>query len=85
MELSFKKSFKKQYAKLPKKVQIKFQERLLLFSNEPHHPLLHRHTLIGADYPIESVNITSDCRALFLVETDLVTFIKIGTHSELYG
>ena len=85
MELSFKKSFKKQYAKLPKKVQIKFQERLLLFSNEPHHPLLHRHTLTGADYPIESINVTSDYRALFLSQADVVIFIKIGTHSELYS
>ena len=84
MEIEFRKEFKKQYKKLPEKVQRKFQERLELFISEPHHPLLHLHTLTGADYPIETINVTADYRAQFLRTKNLISFLRIGTHSELY-
>ncbi|MFM2340172.1 MAG: hypothetical protein RLZZ360_808 [Candidatus Parcubacteria bacterium] len=84
MHIEFHKEFKKQYRKLPKKVQAKFNERLELFMSEPNHPLLHLHTLTGAEYPIESINVTADYRALFLRSKNLISFIRIGTHSELY-
>jgi addiction module RelE/StbE family toxin len=84
MVIEFRKEFKKQYKKLPKKVQTKFKERLELFVAEPKHPLLHLHTLTGANYPIETINVTSDYRAQFLRTKNIITFIRIGTHSELY-
>lgn len=84
MEIEFHKDFLKQYKKLPKKIQGKFDERLALFMNTPDHPLLHLHTLKGVDYPIESLNITGDYRALFLRTKKVISFIRIGTHSELY-
>ena len=84
MEIEFRKEFLKQHKKLPKKLQAKFSERLQLFINDPTHPLLHLHTLTGADYPIETINITGDYRAQFLRTKNVVSFIRIGTHSELY-
>ncbi len=84
MEIVFRKEFKKQYQKLPKKIQQKFAERLQLFTTDQNHPLLHLHTLTGTDAPIESINITGDYRALLYRNKSIVTFLKIGTHSELY-
>jgi addiction module RelE/StbE family toxin len=84
MEIEFSKEFKKQYKKLPQKIQAKFDERLHLFIENPNHPLLHLHTLTGADYPIETINVTSDYRAQFLRTANLISFIRIGTHSQLY-
>ena len=84
MEIEFRKEFKKQYKKLPKKIQSKFSERLELFIETPNHPLLNLHTLSGANYPAETINITGDYRAQFLRSKNLISFIRIGTHSELY-
>ena len=84
MEIDFRKEFFKQYKKLPQKIRTQFDERLKLYTASPHHPLLHVQTLIGADYPIQTLNVTWDCRALFLISKNVISFIKIGTHSELY-
>ena len=84
MEIEFRKEFKKQYKKLPQKIQAKFDERLHLFIETPDHLLLHLHTLTGADYPIETINITADYRAQFLRTKNVISFLRIGTHSELY-
>ncbi len=85
MEIEFRKEFQKQYKKLPKKIQEKFGERLKLFLKDQHHPLLKLHTLTGADYPVETINITADYRAQFLRRKNIVSFLRIGTHSELYN
>ena len=85
MEIEFRKEFKKQYKKLPQKIQVKFNERLKLYIETPKHPLLRLHRLTGADYPIETINITGDYRAQFLRTKNVISFIKIGTHSELYS
>lgn len=84
MEIQFHKEFQKQYKKLPKKIQVKFGERLELFIQDEKHPLLNVYTLTGADFPVESINITGDYRALFLRQKNLAVFLRIGTHSSLY-
>lgn len=84
MEIEFRKEFSKQYKRLPKSIQSKFNERLILFIESPTNPLLHLHTLKGIDYPIESINITGDYRAQFLRTKNVISFIRIGTHSQLY-
>ena len=84
MEIEYRKEFIKQYKKLSKKLQAKFTERLQLLIDDPTHPLLHLHTLNGADYPIETINITGDYRAQFLHTKNVISLIRIGTHSELY-
>ena len=84
MEIEFRKEFSKQYKKLPQKIKTKFNERLMLYLESPHHPLLHLHTLTGADHSIQTLNVTGDYRAQFLRTKTVISFIKIGTHSELY-
>ena len=87
MEIVFHKNFKKQYQKLPKKVQVQVQFviRLELFIAEPNNPILHVHQLHGEDSAYTSMNVTADYRALFIEDRVRVTFYKIGSHSELYS
>ncbi|MBI2356193.1 MAG: type II toxin-antitoxin system RelE/ParE family toxin [Candidatus Doudnabacteria bacterium] len=85
MEPFLHKSFRKQFDKLPPKVQQQFFKRLDLFLKDPFHPILNNHS-VDAVYPNwRSINITGDYRALYeLKSEDIFVFMKIGTHSELY-
>ena len=84
MEIDFNARFKKQYKKLPQKIRKRFLERLDIFKENPHHPLLRVHKLKGDMVPFESINVTGDIRALFIQEGTIITFYEIGTHSDLY-
>ncbi len=84
MEIVFHKQFKKKLGKLPVKVQDQFYARLELFMTDSSHTTLNNHS-VGKAYPgCRSINVTGDYRAIFHEEGNLVTFIVIGTHSELY-
>ena len=86
MQLRYLRKFKKQYQKLPKKMQAAFDERLRLFLSNPTDPRLRLHPLKGTFAGYWSINITGDLRALFYREgQDIVIFALIGTHSELYS
>jgi mRNA-degrading endonuclease YafQ of YafQ-DinJ toxin-antitoxin module len=86
MHIDFHKSFKKQFAKLSKKIQKQFDERLLLFYENRFIPLLNYHELSGQLIGMYSINITSDVRAQFYYTSpDHAVFLHIGTHSQLYG
>ena len=85
MEIGFHKKFKKKYKKLPKEIQEQFDLRLGVFLVDPSDPLLHVHSLKGKRSAYSSMNITGDYRALFIKTAGKVTFMNIGTHSELYG
>jgi mRNA-degrading endonuclease RelE of RelBE toxin-antitoxin system len=84
MRVRFHKGFRKRYYRLPKKVRDKFDERLRIFIFDRSHPVLHVHPLRGERWPLMSMNVTGDYRALFTLEKDGVTFREIGTCSELY-
>jgi addiction module RelE/StbE family toxin len=84
MEIIFHRNFKKQLKKLPPKIQVQFAEHLQLLLHEANHPLLRIHELRGTMYPMQSMNITGDYRAIFINRETVVTFYMIGTHSELY-
>ena len=85
MQVAFHRNFKKQYKKLPQKIQDQFNRRLGLFMEDNTHPLLNVHPLRGNDVPLMSINITGDYRALFVQDGEVVVFHYIGTHGELYS
>ena len=86
MDVFFNKRFVKQYNKLSKKVQHRFDERLDTFQNNPRNRTLNLHTVSYQGDIFVSINVTGDCRALFLWESeDRVRFYRVGTHSQLYG
>lgn len=85
MEPILHKSFKKEYAKLQQGLKEKFKEKRDLFLNNPFDSLLNNHS-VDAAYPgCRSINITGDFRVIFREENGSVTFLHIGTHSQLYG
>lgn len=86
MRIEYSKRFLKQYYKLTPKIQARFEERLILWRNEPDHPQLRLHELSGEYAGMYSINITGDVRALYeKVGDTYIIFGFIGTHSQLYG
>lgn len=86
MKIRYLPKFKKQYQKLPSKMQQQFDDRLRLFVNDPTSPQLRVHPLKGSYAGYWSMNVSGDLRALYLMDGDeIVIFALIGTHSQLYG
>jgi len=78
--------FKKQYNKLPPKLQQQFDDRLRPFIDDRTDPRLRVHPLKGKYSGYWSMNISGDLRALYLEQGEtIIIFALIGTHSELYG
>ncbi len=79
-------NFDKKYAKLPKKLQVRFKVRRNIFLINPFDPILDNHSLHHPYAGCRSINVTGDYRAIFYHEkADAVRFIAIGTHHELFG
>jgi len=86
MIVIYSKKFQKSYKKLPLKLQEQFKQRRNLFLEHPFDPLLNNHLLHEPYAGCRSINVTGDYRAVFYNERqDIVRFIIIGTHHELFG
>ena len=86
MRIAKAKKFKKQYKKLPSKIQRQFADRLILFLYDKNHPLLNVHSLKGEYTGLWSFNVTADIRVAFDgSQKEVLILIAIGPHSELYG
>lgn len=86
MRINRTRQFKKQYKKLPAKVQAQFKQKVLVFVSDPYHPSLHNHKLTGQYREYRSINITGNYRAVFFQHTEShIEFDAIGTHAQLYG
>ena len=79
------KVFAKQYKKLSLRVRQKFNERLRVFETDPFDKILNNHSLHGEYEGYRSINITGDYRAIYFIDKAVAVFIRIGTHSELFG
>ncbi len=84
MRIGYKKHFLKKFKKSPPKLREQFRERLDLFLENKFDPILENHSVERAYPGCRSINITGDYRALFQEEGDVVVFVAIGTHPELY-
>lgn len=82
--LEYSQTFKKHFSKAPFKIQMAFKRRRHLFIANPLHPLLRTHKLTGAYIGCRSFNVTGDWRAVYVDRDEVVVFIDIGTHSQLY-
>ena len=77
--------FKKKVTKLPKNIRAALKERLRLFLENPHHPVLNNHPLHGSLRNYRSINITGDYRMVFEgYTTTTIRLIDIDTHDHLY-
>ena len=78
-------NLKKIYKKLSRKLLAKIDERLDLFRDDEFNFLLENHPLHGEYEGYRSINITGDYRALYFIKDNIAIFVKLGTHSELFG
>ena len=86
MIIKFSKTFVKQRNKAPKKIQETVNDRISLFMDNPRNPLLNLHKLKGILKDYYSINISGDWRIILKItkEDEIILFIFLGTHSELY-
>jgi addiction module RelE/StbE family toxin len=87
MQIEYSKKFIKEFKKCPNLVKQAFKERLQIFINNEHHPILNNHCLIGELKDRRSINVNGDWRAIFrkIDSGKIVYFVAIGTHSKLYS
>lgn len=85
MNISSNKDFEKDYKKLPKNIQQKFKERILLFQKDQFDPVLNNHSLKGRYLGYRSLNVTGDIRAIYRKTSKEIMFVAIDSHSNLYG
>ncbi len=69
------------------KVKIAFKNKLKIFINNPHNPILNNHKLSGKLKKYRSININANWRAIFqeIIKEKSIYFVAIGTHSKLYS
>lgn len=86
IELSskFKRSFKKLASKRPDLAIITL-EKVLLFSQDPHHPSLKFHKLKGELQGVWSFSVEQDIRIIVdMYKADTAILDMIGNHDEVY-
>ena len=85
MQFILSKSFEKDFAKLPSATKKKAISTLEKFITDPQNPTLRNHGLSGKWKGHFSINVTGDTRAVyFVIEENIVRFVAISSHSELY-
>ncbi len=86
MQIVTTKKFDKQFKKQSIKVKKEFANRIKIFLQDIHHPILKTHKLSGRLNGLWSFNLSGDLRVIFdLSQTDVVILVAIGSHSELYS
>lgn len=84
MEVKFHTTFKKKLKRISPKIQDRFYERLELFMQDKFTRVLNNHSVDRAYPNCRSINVSGDYRAIFEDHGELIIFINIGTHSDLY-
>ena len=86
MEYILSKRFQKSFIKLPPATKKKVLIVLERFVADPKDPTLKSHRLSGKWSNHFSINVTGDVRAVYVyIENDVVHFVAVGSHGELYG
>ncbi len=84
MQIIFRKSFQKEFAKCTGKIQSQTEERVALFISDRFNPVLNFHGLRGKYVDCYSINVNADSRVIFYLSDSTMHLIRIGTHSQLY-
>lgn len=85
MIVVFHKQFEKEFKKLSPHDKSVVTNRLELFSHNPYDRSLRNHPLKGKYAGYCSIDIRPDLRAVYYSEGKMqATFVRVGTHSQLY-
>ncbi len=86
MRIVLHRDFVKRIKKLSPKIRRAFRARRDLFLKDSFNPILDNHALHGEYAGYRSINVTGDWRIIYEpIADDLVYFMLIGTHAELFG
>ncbi len=80
----FLKSYRKRIKPYPSK-DSRYEQRLKLFLETPHHPILKDHALVGDLQGYRSFSITGDIRVVYKRENETIYFYDIGAHNQVYS
>ncbi|OGZ12425.1 MAG: hypothetical protein A3D67_00680 [Candidatus Lloydbacteria bacterium RIFCSPHIGHO2_02_FULL_51_22] len=70
---------------MPPQKKVQCEKRLILFIDEPFHPILSNHRLRGKLKDLYSINVAGDMRALYrIIDAETIEFVLLDTHSNLY-
>ncbi|MCW6035574.1 type II toxin-antitoxin system mRNA interferase toxin, RelE/StbE family [Spirulina subsalsa FACHB-351] len=88
MEVSFSSAFKRAFKKRIKgneNLELKFWQKLEIFTSDPYDPRLRTHKLSGKLKDLWSFTVDYDVRVLFyLTEDNKAIFVDFGSHEEVY-
>ncbi len=66
-------------------LDIKFKERIKLFTENHTHPLLEDHKLKGDKKGYRSFSVTGDIRVIYYPVSDSeVILVEVGSHNQVY-
>lgn len=74
----------KEINKKDQKLSKKIYKQLILFLNNPKHPSLRTHKLLGRMKNQYSISISQGFRMTYILSGEKAHFTKIGTHDEVY-
>lgn len=79
------KKFTKHFEKCPFKIREELPIRIKLFLENPKHPLLKNHKLIGRLNGFHAFSVSGDFRVIYRFLTNgVIQLLDIGTHSQVY-
>lgn len=86
MKIEYSRRFIKELGRAPRKIQVAFRDRPVLFLENKFNPVLNNHSLGGKIKDYRSININGDWRVVYeeLEDGSVIFFVMIGTHSQLY-
>ncbi len=89
MRINLSDKFKKYYQKrVPQSSSLenRYTERVKIFLVDKRSPVMKDHALTGKLSSFRAFWITGDIRVVYFVESDdLVTFVNIGSHNQVYS
>ena len=85
IDVRYHRDFEKKYTKLKSSQKAKFKKRLEMLFIDEFNPILNNHALKGKYSGCRSINLTGDLRVIYKKRGDMVIFVTVDNHSNLYG
>jgi mRNA-degrading endonuclease YafQ of YafQ-DinJ toxin-antitoxin module len=84
--IKFSDIFNKHLKAAPREIRSAFFDTIQLFIADRSNPYLRDHALKERRSCLRSIDVTDDWRALYKSEPgEVVIFVDLGTHDQLYG
>lgn len=87
MKIKYLSTFRKHYKKRVqpyKGINIKFNQRVRIFIEDPKNPVIQDHQLTGKWRGCRAFWIAGDLRVIYKIEAEIIYFYDIGSHNQVY-